>query len=715
MNLILILLCLQDEDGWSGRIDLRSYVMDGQENASRYFEYRDFPLPAQLALFELRSPRAEDVETLFSMRITELPQDSMSLALQWVRLGEYKLSFQWDRIPHHYGFNATTLYTGIGTSHMQINNATQAALQGLNALATANTLRNFVVAGSRDVNDLMVQRDHLALAFEWQAGGPWSVEAAIEYDQKEGLRPKWGSFGFGTTVQVIEPVEYSSWTFRVGASYVEKPIDLHLAYSVNILESREESLVWDNPFRATDAANNPSQGRQSLDAGNLMHHLAFTAGYDVSSRIRMTAQADWSVRLSCVDLLPYTINTALAPPVLPEDEFSGEVFTSRYQLSTNVRPVDEIDFKIYGRFYRLDDRREEIVFPGFVRTDASVIAGQIENHALSYTQWAAGAVETIRLSVISTKVKPGYEYRQWDREHRQVGKVYEHAFTLGIDTRWSDSVQTQFGAGFARREGVGAYKIHDPSEFLYIRMKDQSDRDQLQGSLGMTLILSPSASANLRYAVTYDNYDVEFGLRDSSWHQGLVDVSWAVAEGVSLSLYVAYDQYETRQKGRQWAQGGAGDPNLPASAPFENPSNWSVFTRDYVYTVGTRTEWQIVEEKCRAMADVSYVWNRAWIGVDSPVGPAAQDLNAFEPFGMFHAENAERISVHVRLTHVPAEHVEFYVGYQFEGFMSENFYNDGISPVPILPNGNFAGAYPLRLTYEDATLHLGYIGFSVRY
>jgi hypothetical protein len=710
MSIVLIFVCLQDPE-WTGKLDLRSYVMEGQKDASRYFEYRDFPLPVQLALLEIDSPRAEEDTATFSLRITELAQETMSLSMEWARLGEYKMSLTWDRIPHRYGFNATTLYTGVGTSHMEIANATQAALQGLTPLATANTLRGFVVAGSRDEDGLGIQRDRIAFDFEWMTGRPWRVDVGIEYEQKEGMRPKWGSFGFGTTVQVVEPIEYSMWTFRIGAAYIEKPIDLHLTYSANIFESREDSLVWDNPFRSTDIATNTSQGRQSLESGNLMHHLSFVAGYDVSTRVRVNAQADWSYRYLRTLLQPYTINTVIVPPVLPDDDFTGQVFTSRYQLSMNLRPLDPIDLKIYGRIYQFEDHREEIVFPGFVRTDTTLTVAQFENEPLSYSQWAAGFTETIRLSGINSKIKPGYEYRQWDRENRQVGKVVEHAVQLGFDTRWSDAVQTQITAGAERREGVGAKKIRDRTELLFMEMKDQSDRERFLASIGMTLAFSDQATASLKYAVTYDDYDVEFGLRNASWHQGLVDVSI----GRWLSVYAAYDQYETRQKGRQWVPGGAGDPSVPASAATESPSNWHVIAREYVYTVGLRPEWEIIENTFRASADVACVWNRSWIGTRSPIGPAAVDANAFEPLDLFDAENSERISVHARLTYTPAEKVEFYVGYHFDSFMSENFYNDGISPVPILPNGNFAGAYPLRLRYEDATLHLGYIGFSVRY
>jgi MtrB/PioB family decaheme-associated outer membrane protein len=590
------------------------------------------------------------------------------------------------------------------------------------------------------MDDVMVQRDRVGAEFNWVGVQNWKFTAGADFEHREGVRPMWGSFGFSNTVELLQPVNYDSWTFRTGVSYGAEPWTVGVFYTASFFENHDDSLVWDNPFRNVNATaanayavlntSGAREGRLAAAADNSMHEISVRAGYNLSPEARLDATASWSWRFSSVDLQPYTINTAIVtgaaanvgtapfnafdPANLPASDFNGEMFIQSYGLALSWRPISIVDTKFYGRFYELDDRRDEIEFPGYVRADATWLNAPAENELLSYDRWSAGVTNTIRVAALSSKIKPSYEYTQWDRENRNVGKVTEHSVGLGYDTQWTDGITTKIGAGFARREG-SAYKPLDPAVLTFMRMFDQSDRDRLRGSAEVDVALSENVEASLRYQVTYDDYDSHFGVRDSAWHEASVDVVVKVSEAFDCTAFFAWDRYELRQKGRQWAPGGIGDPATPAAAAEENPNNWISDTVDQVYTVGLRPRWIIVKDKADASLQATYVFNRADIDLSSPVGAAAADLNNFEPGDLRPSEYAERVSLQLRVTIAVDEHARFVIGYEMDYLFSSQFGQEGLSPVPTTPAGAYAGAYPLRLSYPDSTLHIGYIGLSLRY
>jgi MtrB/PioB family decaheme-associated outer membrane protein len=731
----------QDEPGpVEFELDARATLVGGEDRAAKYLEYRDIPHVMQLYTLEIGTRPRSDSEHLFHMKFTDAVLDTQSLSMEWVSVGNYTISFNWNRIPHRYGFNATTIYTGIHSGELLLPDATQAALQAsANATAAANNLRNFVNAGSMpldDPDDVMTLRDRFSAGFAWNAAEAWRVTVNVDLEQRSGVRPMWASFGFGNRVEVLIPAEYTTWGFQAAVSYTSHPVDLTLGYTGSLFQNRERDFYWDNPFRNVDstAANahaslntsGPRQGRMALEQNNTMHQCSIRGGYSISRDLRVVADAAWSVRASEFEMLPYTRNVAIVPGAannppfdatnpanLPTREFTGQVFTQSYGAAVTARPCSWLDNRLQGRYYIFDDQRQEIDFPGYVRADAVWTNNAANVEPLDYSRWTAGALNTVHLPSIGSRVKPGYEYRQFERQHRQVSKVIEHAWTLSMETDWNGSVQTRIGGAIERRDG-SKYRRATAADFLYLRMLDQADRERIKGNAGVTVVLAKEFSAGFGYMVTYDNYDVAFGLRDAAWHGATLDCTVAI-DSVSVTAFAGIDMGEFRQKGRQWSQGGLGDPSTPGGAPLAHPNNWELHTVERIFTVGVRPSWEIVPEKLRAAAEATYAWNEAHIDIDSPLGTAGTDSNFYDPIGHPDAENSNRLSVHARVTFYPEPHVNFYIGYQFDSFRSENYYDTGIVPVPVNPAGAYLGSYPLRLNYQDAQIHLAYMGFTIRY
>ena len=89
------------------------------------------------------------------------------------------------------------------------------------------------------------------------------------------------------------------------------------------------------------------------------------------------------------DLIPYTINSALATPALPEDSADADVKTYLYNVMLSARPTNKMNVKGRFRYYEYDNDTQVITFPGFVFSDDFFNATPITNQPISYKKMSA--------------------------------------------------------------------------------------------------------------------------------------------------------------------------------------------------------------------------------------------------------------------------------------------------------------------------------------
>lgn len=746
MNLLLMFaLSLQEtppaeEPGFFDDVGLKTRLralgIDGERDAARYLEYRDFFEGGEVSSFELWLKPKEDAEAFFRGKVADAGQLDQKIELAWGLFGSFDMTLDWDKIPHRFGFNAKTRYGGRGHGLLFLDDSMQGILQGSgNAVAAANRLRaaNVTAAHLDDLNDVMLERDRVNMGVNIYELEPLRIGVTFNYEARNGVRPIFGSFGFGNTVQLLEPIDYTTWGAGLSLTFAKDDYDVGLYYDYSNFQNHDTSLTWDNPFRISDSttataysasfAAGPRTGRMALDADNEMHRLSVRGGADLWEDGRLTGEATWSWRSSLTRLLPYTTNLAIVPGAansppfiaahasnLPDSTYLGEAFARFYQLTLTARPHDLLDSKVYGRYRSYDDQREDIEFPGYARTDA-VWESDVEFERFDRRQMTLGTDWTWRIPDINSKLKPTYRFDRWDREARQVAAVIEHTGALALDTEWCPEVTTDLSFARGWRDG-GSYDTLHAAELSLLRMYDQSDR--VRDDYGAGLRVTPIEELDLGLTVrrVEEHFTADYGLERTGLSGAIFDVTARPCEALTTSLVLGVDRYESEQADRQWSPLGLGDPAL---FPGGSLNDGFETVKSDIYTLAFRAKCEAIKDEFDVAFGYTYAWNRSVIDIDSPLGTPANDSNAFIPRDLNDAEDSDRHSFVLDFSYRLSDEATFIWGYNLEIYRSRNFYNDGMTAVPVTPTGAYAGAYLLGLTYEDYEVHTFYFGVDLEF
>ncbi len=720
-----------------GEVEIRGQAITNTDQASKFLEYRDEPSGVLGERIALRTRARADDDYYFSLLAEDVAERDGSVGWTFGKVGDWKVTFDYNRIVHHYGFAGKTLYAGVGTNNLRLADQIQTDLQGTTPGNPSALLRNFA-GGSDDLDDeLRQQRERLKLRFEYTAIENVTLYTEMRYEDKDGTRPFGASMGFGHFEEIPLPLDAYTLEAEIGAIYREGAFDAVLSYTFSRYDSRYRSVTWDNPFRIVDSTTpgafsstnqaGASLGRITLDPDNVSHMVNLRAGYDLpwwETRITAETSAQW--RLTDDPLEPFTTNSAIRPPVagvpfaafdpanLPVDEFDGEINVQNYAFTATSRPTRELDLRLKGSHRRQNDDSEKWRSPGYVRTDATWVVSQQENERFQYAKTTGALDAGYEVDALDTRFSAGYQYDRWDRDHRDVDYSDERTYRAAAETRWTPDLKTKFGYSWAWRDRSS---VDDPlpAELPFLRRADWSTRGRHKPTAKVSWSPTDEIEVGTQYAYIDENYHVHFGLRDVVAHEVELDFTYTPTEHVSVALFLGYAHYLADQRSRQWSPGGAGDP-FTGPPGFPSPSNWDAVEVTDTYTTGFNAHWAFVPD--RWALDVGYVFakNRSDIDMESPLGTsAANDANFRLAKDLNDAENSQRHTVTMEVGFTPSQRFRVAFGYELDVFRLDNFYDDGLNPVPITPTGGFAGGYLLNNRFEDAEVHLFYLSGSYKF
>jgi hypothetical protein len=119
---------VQDTPQWtySGEASLVLAAADGEDDSSKFEEYRDIsqPVAGDVSFEAQRGNRLYLKGAAFNAG-----RDDPSVDAAAGRYGKYDMDFQYDRLVHRYAYDAKTLYSGIGSSVMTLDDTLQADVQ----------------------------------------------------------------------------------------------------------------------------------------------------------------------------------------------------------------------------------------------------------------------------------------------------------------------------------------------------------------------------------------------------------------------------------------------------------------------------------------------------------------------------------------------------------------------------------------------------------
>ena len=680
--------------GWeySGEVSVTLQTVNGEEESAKSDEYSDI---SQSVFGDVRLEAQKDRRYFIRGDATNVGRDDQFIGGEAGSYGKYEVDVSYDSSIHRYAYDARTLYSGVGTGELTLDDALQANVQAAPTSAeTANRLNGFLSSAGFGNPD--VTRDKLKMGLNVFALDPFSFKVDLSHETKKGTRPFAGGFLTTEMVELFEPVDYETLEMRISGEYASAPVYLNAAYHFSQFNNDIDTLTFDNPLIATDALLEPSSGRIDLAPDNQYHNVSLTGAYTkLPGNSQIMANAAWGVMLQDDDFVPFTSNTALAAPALPAKSADAEVYTSLYNLRLTSKPLPWLRVKGHARYYDYDNRTDTINFTGgYVETDAFVDATALTNLPSSYTKTRAGVDFGFDVGK-RTALGVGYQYEKTDRENREVEEQDDHTFKLSADNRtltWLD-----LRASYERTQrdiddyNFDVYRLSgdDLGQLPQLRKYDQADLDrdriQLQATFYPTQVLSFGVSG----IYGMDDYtDSPYGLLEDSHLLLSFDANYAISDRVSVNLFYSFEQYDNKQRGN------------------DGTADWAADGEDQVHSVGAGLELALVPN--RLDLDLTYTYSDVDgnISFSSPSGTFA-DFEAVDDT-VIHALNT-------KLRYHFSRNLTLSLGYLWEKFDYDDYATNGFRFVPTNAAGDYQGALLAGTLPEDYDVHIVYTQLTFRF
>lgn len=719
--------------------------LDG-ERPSKFEQYRRVREGFLFRRFAV-SANPEGSPYFFNLRGRGPSEIDQQYFLDVGKYGKFRTTLEWTALPHLYSTGSKSLFGSSARGVLTIPDAVQTQLQN----ATTAELPGLVqrLLAETPLTTLQVRRQTLRFRQKFNVTDKWSLRFNAVDQKRFGTRP----LGNGTyeragtpngdTFRVLgtelpEPVDYRTHTFTLGTSYINQNWGANFDYTYSRFRNNISTLLFDNPFRITDAQTNPgggtgrfryAQGAYDLAPQSNAHSLLFSAFVNLPHDSRFASALGWSFWRQDDPFLPFTQNSAIVAPnlpagvkptdieALPARSLKGEVDTFSQDYLFTSRLTKSLMVNFHYRYYDYDNSTPVLEFPGYAafnesgwRTNIVSVPGTnpavpvpIENEPVSFLKQNATAEVVWKIAdPVTWKVEYGWE--GWDRTHRQVAVSNEHSistmvslfkssnpFTARIKYRYSDRLPDSYDQGL--------------KEFKLLRVFDQSRRLRHDTSLQWQWRATPQLGLSGALGYLSDDYDQHFlGLTKYLTGFGSIDALYTPTD--KATFYVNYSREQIQSQSQSIAKTGA---------PFDLRNRWDRNSRDKVDTFGVGITTYFAKD--RLAVDSHYAFSLAdqRINTANPnVIVPADTLNAQAiPWpkiqSSFHEWNND-------VSYQFSRNWGFGFRYIYEPYRLDDFAWNGLSPYPIskLPAENDGRRF-LLLDSRYSSYSANVIGLYVRF
>lgn len=713
----------------SGEVDagVQQKIIDGAEE--KFEEYRD--IQEGVLLNDLRlKVEGSDNPYYLDLKVKNPVQENEFYQLNMGSRGKFNMGFFYDSIPHNFS-RGTLLLNSAGKGRYVIGDVIQQQLQANEVLrsqrltynpATGAPLGTTSTAGGAFINPADAQnqaqdvgmteivnnlynsaddirfrlkREQTAFVFDYRLTDDIKAWAKVSNEKRTGNRRinqgTYERFNNGVTtttegvgnrghivdffvvagIELPEAIDYRTTSLNVGTGVYKKNWLADVEYTFTDFENKVQSLVWDNPFRITDAtatgaaatatdlvgtANPFNRGRSATGQLTLVpdshaHDLTVSASVDLplQSKLSGSISYGWIKQEDAFD--PYTLNSAISSisgatgpgfdvtstANLPQQHLDGKVTTlfQSYQLTS--RPFDPLTITARYRYYDYDNESDNITFPGysafgdsFWRTEKNdVSAGQdaaVHNEALSYTrQNAELGLDYHLMKPLSISVEGFWE--GWDREQLRIDSTEEIGVGAGFVFKPIRAANLRGRYRYAHRT-VDGYKTGNTAEnpeAVGLINYDWAERIRHRADLRFNMMPTEALTVSLSGQYLEDDLggDNRFGLKKNESIVGAIDVGYVASE--IFSFYANY----AREYRKESMQSAAKDDSFdnPATAvnettlgPFNPENYWNSNIYEKVDTIGVGATVQVIPGKLTVNANYSFSYSKMDINTSNPNG-----------------------------------------------------------------------------------------------
>lgn len=676
-----------------------------RKEKAKLIEYRDLD-EQPFGAFRLRFFRPDETYAV-EMGGAMIGQDDQEFFLTAEGRGFWRLDFDWDQTPHVFSTNARILSTETSP--------------GVFTLPTPRPALRAHNAG-RELDEVGVRWDTARLGFALTPTPTLDLLLEYTYIDKHGERPLGVAFGSpgNDFIEVLEPVDQRVHDFRIRGSWVGEGWQLQAGYTLSVFQNDESSVTADNP--RFGVAGEPERGRVSLPPDNMAHTISVAGAVNVPFwRTRITANTSYSLRIQNDSFLPHTINPRLRSPLLalPSQDLDGMVGTLLFDVAATSRPLSPLTLKLRYRLFDYDDMTDELLFPGHVVNDRSLvteprIAGRYEytKHNADFdARWRFGQPAALTAGV-------GWE--RWDRnDHREVPQSDEYTGKLALDVTPADWVMARltYRPSFRRisEYNTFAHLAHTvveeltpdeeaQSQSVLLRKFDEGERDRHRVDLLVSFTPTDVLSLTPSFSYRNDDYkDSFFGLQEAETFSAGFDIGWTPLEWLSLGAGYVYERIDQKQRSRNREVSGGRTFDF---ADFD----WETKHVDTIHTLHVGAKATLIPDRLHAVVDLSYSTATGEVKNSNPVRPtsgtAAQRANAtVRPFPDLEDT---LLRVEASLRYLLTKNWSLAVGYIFERFDQSDFRTDTLNPFVPRSNSIWLGNDLKDYTAHILVMSVGY-------
>ena len=664
-----------------GEVDFGARASSISGDAARYQRFRDFRSGPTVDRFRY----ARETQEWSAQAAIDHPgyRDQRYLA-SFERYGKVRGSVEWNQIPLFYGEETRTPFRAASDGVFRLDDATQTAIQNGTATTAA------FVAQS-DPFELRSRRDVADVRLAYAASRAVDLRVSFLSTGREGAQPWGAAFGQSTPVELPVPVDHRTNNLGVAAEWSTERAMARLAYDGSWFRNAVETLVFDNPLRITDSPTVPAQGRMALWPDSTAHTVSATGSLALPARSRAFAYVSVGSWLQDQELLPFTINTAIAPIPLARTSAEAEarIVSMNYRLTSRPTPILWLNGQY--RLYDYDNRTPHFAVGQYVRTDSAVATSQTGgSEPFGYTRHFVD-LDASFTPLTFAAFRVGYGAEHDDRTFRFFEQTTEHVVRASIDSTalaWG-SLRLQYDHSVRTGEGLDEQVLSDIGEQVSLRQFDISNRTRDRVTAIVQVVPAAAIGLNGSIGIGQESRpDVAFGLQDNDLRSFTAGVDVAPRDEISFGLTYGFETYTTLQRSRQANPG----------VQFNDPTrDWSTDLNEDVHTVTASVDLPQVTARTGAGVSYDYVHSRAQYLYLLPAGSTLTPPVQLSPV----RNEIQRATATVR--HSLTTRVALGVAYAYDYYDVDDFaLSPGTLNSPVLPT-----MLSLMYQWRPYTAHTG--------
>jgi MtrB/PioB family decaheme-associated outer membrane protein len=713
-----------EDQGFTFTVDPISFgVMESHvdSESSKWEEYRDMSSGFAIPLVNIEGRGADD--RFLDFRGENVRYDDARYTFAYGVRDRYRLSVDYNKIPHNFGNNAKLLWTQTSPGVYQIADPTQAAMEEIlerqfaldknkiNFTFLNGLISPFLDAAQEIDLGLIRNRTQANLLFGGLQGFSWGLD--YKHENRNGNRPYGASFGFNNATEIPEVIDYSVDDAELAGEWNNDRGGLRAGFRHSTFKNDVSTMFWDNPWRlndSTDPSAYQSPGSSSVNGSGTGFadlwadneaNLVFLDGRTTLGNWFAQGNLSYNVMTQDDPLLPYTLNSSIQgigfnhevfdptdPSKLPTRNNDTQVDVMNVTARAGTTFGDNFDLTFNYRLYDYDNKSQRVEFPGYVRFHA--VWEEIGRITVPYEYTRQDIGAEFGWDIFkATRLALSYNLNSWDREFREVDQSDEDVLKLTFDTQPSQlfGVRASYEMGDRTADD---YRVEAQDEsFIHpegvtnqagLRKYDEAAREFDQFNVQASFF--PASAWNFFVGVTgrNDDYDEsELGLLEDEILQYNAEFGYAPGENLNLYLFGHIADRDSKQGGRQ-----------SGSTPSTNPiDNWFADFHESTDTFGlgftTKGEaWN---------ADLSGRYSNSDGEVDFTAFPGGLPLGnpPRAVVDIFNYEDIELLAFVARFDYHITPNATAGFGYRWEDYTVDSFLFQGLDnylPSAILLNGD---------------------------